>query len=122
MGRDIEAPIQAAIVQWIRTVAPDLIVFHPANGGLRTKREASKLKWLGVLAGVADIVIIEEPGLLYFLEVKAPEGVMSSDQKDFRAKCRKLRVPYEVVHSINEAADALRRWGIKTRVARGSPT
>ena len=29
------ARIQAAIVEWVRTVAPDLFVFHPPNGGLR---------------------------------------------------------------------------------------
>ena len=38
-----EARVQAAIVEWIRTVAPDLIVFHPPNGGLRGKAEAARL-------------------------------------------------------------------------------
>jgi hypothetical protein len=34
-----EAREQAGIVSYIRTVAPDLLVFHPANGGWRTPAE-----------------------------------------------------------------------------------
>jgi hypothetical protein len=34
-----EAREQAGIVSYIRTVAPDLLVFHPANGGWRTQAE-----------------------------------------------------------------------------------
>ena len=33
--RNAEAQIQAAIVEWIRTVAPDLIAFHVPNSGLK---------------------------------------------------------------------------------------
>jgi hypothetical protein len=50
-----EANVQAAIVAWIRTVAPELIVFHPPNGGLRGKSEAARLKWIGTLAGIPDL-------------------------------------------------------------------
>ena len=34
-----EARIQAAIVEWIRTVSSDLVVFHVPNGGKRGKAE-----------------------------------------------------------------------------------
>ncbi len=41
-------------MEWIRLVAPDLIAFHVPNGGFRTKAEAARMKWVGVLAGVPD--------------------------------------------------------------------
>lgn len=113
--RDIEAPIQAASYQYICLVAPQVICFHVPNGGYRSKAEAAKLKWMGVTPGVHDLIIIDENGLSYLLEMKPPDGVLSQDQKDFHARCRALKIPQAVSHSINETRDALKRWGIKTR-------
>ena len=62
--RNAEARIQAAIVEWIRLVAPDLIAFHVPNGGFRTKAEAARMKWVGVLAGVPDVIVLGLDGRL----------------------------------------------------------
>ena len=60
--RNAEARIQAAIVAWVRTVAPEVVIFHPPNGGLRNKSEAARLKWIGTLAGVPDLVVLGRDG------------------------------------------------------------
>jgi len=117
--RDIEAPIHAAIFSYITTVAPQVVCFHPPNGGLRTKGEAAKLKWMGVVPGVHDLVIIDEHGLAYLIEVKPPDGNLSEDQRLFHAKCKGLNIPQGVARSINDARDLLVRWGIKTRETKG---
>src|SRR5271169_2634083 len=68
--RNAEARIQAAIVEWVRTVAPQVIVFHVPNGGLRTKAEAARMKWVGVLPGVFDLALILPP--LRFSDCSSP--------------------------------------------------
>lgn len=60
--RNAEAQIQASIVQWIRLVAPELLIFHVPNGGYRTRAEAARLKWIGVLAGIPDLVLLGRDG------------------------------------------------------------
>jgi hypothetical protein len=70
-----EDHIQAAVVEWVRTVAPHVVAFAVPNGGLRSKSEAAKLKWTGTLAGVPDLVLIAQPGgRAHFIEVKTADG------------------------------------------------
>jgi hypothetical protein len=113
--RNAEARIQAAIVEWIRTVAPSLIVFHPANGGLRSKTEAARLKWIGGLAGVPDLVVMGLDGQSWLLEVKGPGGALSIEQEQFRDRCTALRIPFSIVRSIDDARLAFSVWNIPTR-------
>ena len=65
-----EARRQAAIVEFVRWCAPQVTIFHAANGGLRSKSEAARLKWQGVLAGVLDLVLILPEGRVAFWEVQ----------------------------------------------------
>jgi VRR-NUC domain len=113
--RNAEARIQAAIVEWIRTVAPHLICFHPANGGYRTKAEAARLKWVGVLAGIPDVVILGPDGRAWLIEVKAERGAMSAEQRAIRERCVGLRIPFATARSIDEVRWAFEAWGIKSR-------
>lgn len=111
-GETREDVIHASIVGYIRTTHPDCIVFHPANGGLRSKREAAKLKWLGVLPGVPDIVVLAPTGRVYLLEVKGPKGSLSPDQGAIRDHCERHEIPWAMVRSINGAREALAGWGL----------
>ncbi len=115
MRRDLETPIHVEIVEWIRLVAPRLIVAHSPNGGLRAKSTATRLKDMGVLAGWPDLQLIDEQGRTYFLEVKAPKGSLSAEQRAFRDECLTRLIPFAVVHSIDEASRTLAAWGIRTR-------
>lgn len=116
-GRDsnLEARFQAAIVDYVRTVVANCLVFHVPNGG--PGRSLSRLKWIGCISGIADLVIIDPHGLAYFMEIKPPDGELSTDQKDFRDLCRKRRWPWAQCTTINDARDALAVWGIPTREA-----
>jgi hypothetical protein len=116
--RNAEARIQAAIVEWIRLVAPDLIAFHVPNGGYRTKAEAARMKWIGVLAGVPDLVLLGRDGKIWLIEVKAEGGALSADQRAIRDRCVALRIPYVVAKSIDDVRQAFEIWGIETREAK----
>ena len=100
--RNAEARTQAAIVEWIRLVAPDLIAFHVPNGGIRTKAEAARMKWVGVFAGVPDIVVLGLDGRCWLIEVKAAGGALSADQIVIRDRCAALRIPFVVAKSIDD--------------------
>ena len=112
-----EARIQAAVVEWIRWCAPQCLVFHPANGGLRSKPEAARLKWMGVVPGIPDLVILAPVGKVYFLEVKTPDGRLSSEQSEMFDCLTALGIGAAIVR----AASTMRggrtfcAWGIKTR-------
>lgn len=112
-----EDTIQAAIVQFLRLTMPECVIHHSPNGGLRTKREAAKLKWMGTVAGIPDITIIMPGGKVAFLEVKGPKGSLSLDQQAFRAHCERYEIPWKLVRSVDDARAALADLGLLTREA-----
>jgi hypothetical protein len=116
--RNGEAQIQAAIVKWVRTVAPDVLIFSIPNGGLRTKAEAARLKWTGTLAGVPDLAIVAPGGRAHFLEVKTTSGRLSEAQRDVIGALAKVGAPVMPVCSIDDVRRAFSGWAIETREAR----
>jgi VRR-NUC domain len=112
-----EARIQSAAVEWIRWCAPQCVVFHPANGGLRSKSEAARLKWIGVLPGIPDLVVLAPVGRVFFLEVKVPDRRLSVDQRDIFDRLVALGIDAAIVRSVDDVRMAFRVWGIKTREA-----
>ena len=61
--RDLNAEprIQAAIVQWVCTVAPGVLIFAVPNGRPRTKTEAARMRRTGALAGQPATLARELP-------------------------------------------------------------
>jgi len=73
--------------QYLRLAAlPDVLWFHVPNGEARSAATGAKLKAMGVLAGVADFVIIYRGNVL-FLELKSEgKGRLSKAQKAFKER------------------------------------
>ena len=115
--RNAEGRRQIAIVEYVRWVAPQIIVFHPANGGWRTKAEAARFKALGVLAGVLDLVLVLPEGRVAFWEVKTQPGRISPAQFAFIDRLEANGHVWAVVRSVDDARVELARLGIKTREA-----
>lgn len=107
-----EDHIHAGIIQYIRVCHPDCLPFHPANGGFRNKREAARLKWLGVFAGIPDIVILRPGGRVALMEVKAPKGVLTDNQIAVRGHCERFEIPWACVRSIDDARAFLAKIGM----------
>jgi VRR-NUC domain len=114
-----EARIQAAIVEWARVVAPSVLVFAIPNGGLRSKAEAARLKWTGVVAGVPDLAVIAPGGKAHFLEVKTPTGRLSDDQREIMDTLGRLGAPVMTVASVDDVRRAFSGWGIETEARHG---
>ena len=108
-----EARIQGAIVAYVRLVAPQVTVLHIANGG--PGRSLARLVWMGMVPGATDLIIIDEHGLAYMVEVKDADGKLTPAQVEFRDHCLKRKIPWALVRSVNDMAAALAKFGIKTR-------
>ena len=117
MPRNDEARIQASVVDYVRTVAPDLVIYAVPNGGLRTKAEAALLKWTGVLSGVPDLALVLPGGRSAFMEIKTPKGVLSEAQRGMRMRFIRMGVPCATVRSIEDARLFLAQLGVITREA-----
>lgn len=107
-----ENPVHLFAVQLLKfSGVPGLIYFHTANEGKRSERTGAFLKRMGFLPGVADLTIIRPGGLAYFLELKAPKGRLSEDQRAFRDLCEANGTPYAVAASSAEVESILGKWG-----------
>ncbi len=95
--RNAEASLQATIVQWLRASVPEAVTFANLNDGLYSKREASKRRWMGLLAGIPDVGIAYR-GRAYFLEVKPPGRGLSEEQKTVFARLQGTGVGCAIVN------------------------
>lgn len=83
--RDEEHRIQVSCVRWFRLKYPNLAarLFAVPNGGRRDGITGARLKEEGVLAGVADLILLV-PNADYhalLIEMKTPKGGQSESQK-----------------------------------------
>jgi hypothetical protein len=109
-----EARRQAAIVEYVRWVAPQVVIFAVPNGGLRSKSEAARLKWTGVLAGVLDLVLVLPEGRSAYWETKTPKGRLSDDQKTIIGRLEAAGHVWALVRDIDDARRELAALGIET--------
>jgi hypothetical protein len=107
-----EARIQGEIVSFVREYCKHALIFCVPNDGLFSKAEAARRKWQGVLAGVPDLALVGPNGRAYFVEVKAPGGTLSLEQKALLGRLSELSAPWCVVRSLNDMRNALMAWGI----------
>lgn len=108
-----ESPVHVFAVQLLQfSAAPKVFWFHVPNEGRRAPRTGAFQKRLGMLPGVADLVIVMPGGWCCFLELKREVGgVLSKDQKAFRRLCEATGSPYAVATTPEEVESILRGWG-----------
>jgi hypothetical protein len=102
---------QAALFCWAASSGISELkwLFHIPNGGSRHIAEASKLKAMGVKAGVPDIMLAitraNFAGL--FIELKKPKGIISDQQHDWLEHLTCQRYATRVCFGWIEARDCL---------------
>ena len=97
-----ESILQTACVKWFRLQYPDLIIYAVPNGGSRNVREAQRLKAEGVLAGVADLVVLLPQGKSLYIEMKVKGNKQTDNQKEFQKKAIALGHNYAVCYTFEE--------------------
>ena len=82
-----EDQLQVQCITWFKLQYPkfEKRIWHPANGGSRNLREATKFKRMGVLPGVCDIIItIPRKGYSgLFCELKVANRKLTKHQEEF---------------------------------------
>jgi hypothetical protein len=120
---DEEFVIHAALVEHLRQFRQDGVVFfHPPSGEERTKRVhpktgkvfcpgGTRLQRMGMRKGVPDLVILHSRRIMG-LEVKALNGTLSREQKEFRDEWIAAGGIYGVAKSVEEGTALLKAWGV----------
>jgi len=104
--RNDESKLQKACVRWFQLQYPRYIrlLFHVPNGGYRTATTARNMKLEGVVAGVADLILLvpsrSSCGLC--IEMKTPKGRQTPRQKQWQEAVTAMGYRYEIVRSTQE--------------------
>lgn len=94
---------QASFVSFVRTNYPETIVFSVPNGGARDIKTAAIMRLTGTLAGVPDLILIDE-GKILFIEMKRTKnGKVSDKQAQVHEKIRQNGFRVEVCNGYFEA-------------------
>lgn len=102
-----EDRLQAECVQLLRVGYPGVLFWHTPNGGHRSRREGARMKVLGVLPGVADLIILGDDGKPLFVELKTETGRQSGAQRLFQARVEERGCGYWLIRSVAEFLDLL---------------
>ena len=110
-----EHSIQVACVKWFRYQYPELAMrlFAVPNGGRRDATTGARLKAEGVIAGVADLVLLvarKGYGAL-LIEMKTGKGRQSTAQKLWQSDVtRNKEYLYVVCHSFDDFRMAVKEY------------
>jgi hypothetical protein len=109
-----EFQIQVAVIRHLRLRGrPDITCWHTPNGELRDRRHAAKLKAMGTLPGVADLIFVfPNAAPLLCLELKAPGRKLTPAQKAFAYRMRASGHNHECADSIDAALGILNQYRV----------
>lgn len=102
-----EDQIQKYVVAALRASArPDVVYWHTPNDAKRSWGNVSRLKAMGMLAGIPDLILCRN-GETFFLEIKASGGRLSDNQKNIHAKLAATGFPVMVGYGQDECLSFL---------------
>lgn len=110
-----EHRLQCACVRWFALEYPEHRgrLFAVPNGGKRNAITAAKLKEEGVIAGVADLILLlanKDYGAL-LIEMKTPTGRQSAAQKSWqKAVCAAGEYQYAVCRSLDDFISTINEY------------
>jgi len=109
--RHEEDDLQIAVMRFVAAaVRKDVLVFHPANGGARSKAQGARFKAMGVVAGIPDLVIIIN-GRAHGIELKTTKGRVSDVQWDVAELWVQAGGVYALARSVEDVRILLKGWG-----------
>jgi hypothetical protein len=117
---------QMALVQWFRLAYPQQArsLIHVPNGGLRGKREAGRMKAMGVSAGFPDLLLLLPSGPYHGLAVEMkPTGStwcsVRTEQRLWLARLAGQGYRAEVAYGFDQGREILENY-VGGKFERGS--
>jgi hypothetical protein len=108
-----EQAIHLGVARLLHLTCPSYVMWtHFPAGEVRSERTGAKLKRMGLKPGWPDFICYDtRSGYLYCIEVKAAKGVLSQNQKNWKAQFDQSPTGrFAVVRSVQEASTVLREW------------
>lgn len=110
--RIAELQLHKQVVALLRQIgAPRWQWWHTPNGERRDAATGAKLKSMGVMPGVPDLVLVSPAGVFHGLELKAKGGTLSDAQARFQIWAAANGVAYSVADDFDQALAVLKAWG-----------
>jgi hypothetical protein len=110
-----EAQIQKAIVEYLRAVIPNSLVFAIPNGSQRTASGRPANAIAGLLPGAPDLCVVLPEGRVVWFEVKSDKGRVSENQFLVHGILNSLCHPCPIVRSIADVREALAFLKVDTK-------
>jgi len=112
-----ESASQQAVIRWWAVVhkafgVAECLLFAVPNQGLRTARNASRMKAEGMRAGVSDLFLLCPRSGCHGLaiEMKSKKGKVSESQKAFCKELSSEQYLVKVCHSASEAIEVIKLY------------
>jgi hypothetical protein len=98
-----EDQLQAECFRFCWNAHPETrkLLFSVPNGGLRSPREAQKLKSTGTVAGVSDLIFLWK-GKCYLIEMKTGTGTQQKNQKEWELLVKSHGFEYFICRSLEQ--------------------
>tara|TARA_R110002126_G_scaffold70288_5_gene177052 strand:+ start:1402 stop:1773 length:372 start_codon:yes stop_codon:yes gene_type:complete len=114
-ARMSEAALQEQVVNVLRSYAHDDVCWWAVpNGEQRSRMTGARLKRQGVIAGAADLMLLD-CGKLYCLELKTEVGKQSAVQEKFAGRIETAGGEYICAYGLKQALEELWRIGVLKR-------
>lgn len=112
--RHNESKLQQSCVRYFRLAFPKYahLLFAVPNGVATTATQGRILKAEGMMAGVADLILLvprKGYGALC-LEMKTAKGIQRETQKIWQDECEKAGNKYEIVRSFDQFRDTITQY------------
>lgn len=119
----LEKDIQISIVDYLKL--KKVFFTATANGEKRNQRQVyskrynnfityspagKKLKKMGVIAGVPDLILILNDGKTIWVELKTDKGKQSDSQKEFENRLITLKHTYLIWRSLDDAINFIENY------------
>lgn len=112
-----ETEIHKAVVQNLSARAlPAVFWFHVPNDAKRSFATANRMRTMGMVAGVPDLIILKD-GEVFGLELKAKGGRVQPSQLLAHAAMQEAGAKTAITTGLDEALVTLECWGIIRRAA-----
>lgn len=107
-----EHTIQVRIHRFLKARLPPEILWTASMSGVKmTPLVRMKAKAAGLKRGFPDLQFLFPDGVTRYIEVKAPGGVLTPEQRDFCSACAPHNI-FTVCRSVVEVEAALIGWGV----------
>jgi len=108
-----EHNIQASCIKWFRWQHPNCLIFAVPNERKQSIIKGVRMKAIGLTAGVPDLVILIK-GRMFFVEMKAPKGKLSENQKEIHKRLTELEYCVYTCYSLDEFIKVVNSFNKKT--------